>query len=106
MLYSLEQDGVEKKILEQCRREGLPLPQRIQNAPQLFFGLDLFYTAYWDLFTSRTGMGDGPIPWQVIEEYAIINQYSEDQKDDLHYYIVQLDDVFLKWRKKKNGKTK
>lgn len=99
----MEQGPAERRILEQCRRERLPLPDRISNAPELQLGLELFYGAYIDLSTCRTGMGDGPISWQVAREYAIINEFNEEQIDDLHYFISHLDEAYTSWKRKKNG---
>lgn len=106
MLYSSEQGEFEKRILEQCRRERLPLPEKIKNAPQLYLGLELYYGAYLDLSSCRTGLGDGPISWQSIEEYALVYNFEEEQKEDLHYFMAKMDDAFLKWRNNKNGKCK
>jgi len=55
----------------------------------------LYYGAFFDLTTNRVGFGDGPIPWQAIEEYARLNYYDEEQKDDLHFYIAKMDEAFL-----------
>ncbi len=103
MLYTHEQGEIEPRILEQCRRLRLPLPDKIKNAPQLFIGLELFYGAYLDLSSCRTGLGDGPISWQSIEEYANVNGFDAEQKDSLHYFTMKMDAAFLKWRSKKNG---
>ena len=51
-------------------------------------------------------MGDGPIPWSSIEEYAILNEYEADQKEQLHYFVSVMDAEFLKWKSKKDGRSK
>ena len=99
----LKQGPSEKKILEQCRRERLPLPKSIENAPELHLGLELYYGAFMDLSSCRTGLGDGPISWQSVHEYALIYKFSEDQMEDLQYYITKMDDAFRNWRKEKDG---
>ena len=106
MLYGLEQGGVEKRIIEQCMREHLPLPKKIANAPQLFFGLELYYGAFLDLSTCRSGLGDGPISWQYVHDYAIVNEFSEEQGENLHYFVMKMDAAFLNQRQKSNGKSK
>lgn len=103
MLYTLEQGPIEKRILEQCQRERLPLPDRIQNAPQLDIGLELFYGAFFDICNCRTGMGDGPISWQVVQEYAMVNEFDDEQIDDLHYHIAKMDEAYMKWVKSKGN---
>lgn len=87
-------------------RERLPLPNKIQNAPELFLGLELYYGAYLDLYTCRTGFGDGPISWQSVEEYAYYNEYTLEQKEDLHYFVNKMDEGYLKWSEKKDGRSK
>lgn len=46
-------------------------------------------------------MGDGPIPWTVIEQYANALQADEVLRGLLHYHIRGMDRVVLK---KKGGK--
>lgn len=84
-------------------RGRMPLPKAIQNAPSLFMGLELYYGAFVDLNTCRIGMGDGPISWMAVHEYAAINKFDEDQTEDLHYYITKMDEAFREWNKTKNG---
>lgn len=47
-------------------------------------------------------MGDGPIPWNAIEEYGRLNDFSEEQREDLHYYVAKMDEAFME--KKRNDK--
>ncbi len=54
--------------MEACAKRGVPLPEAIQNAPELLSGLELYYDAFHDLLTCR-GMG-GPIPWTAMREYS------------------------------------
>ena len=78
-------------------REGHALPPKIANAPELRFGLELYFGAFLDLMSSRSGAGDGPIPWTTIAEYAKAYEFDEVQTEDLFYHIAQLDAVYLKW---------
>lgn len=91
--------GQEKSIIEICFREGLPLPDEIANAPQVLWGLELYFSAYLDLGYSRSGLGDGGIPWHRVEQYARMNKFSDEQTDDLHYYVRELDDCYAQYRK-------
>jgi hypothetical protein len=101
----LEQGDIETIILKRCQREGLQLPERIKNAPDLYIGLELYYLSFFDLSSCRTGMGDGPISWIAIEQYARLNEFSEEQREDLHHHIRSMDQVYLKWSSKKNDKS-
>ena len=79
-------------------REHLPLPQRIQNSPELEMGLDLFYSAFFDLHTCRPiGMGQGSIRWTDIDEYCNRLELVGDQREDMHYHIRVMDNAFLEW---------
>ena len=105
MLYQLEQGAVEKKIIQQCMREGLPLPSKIKNAPELIFGLALFLQAFNNLTYSRTyGFVPGPISWASIEDYCVKNKLDEEQTQDMHYFIRVMDNAYLDYLDKKRSK--
>lgn len=77
----------------------------MQNAPELFWGLELYYDAFLDLQSCRSlGMAEGPISWHAIYEYAIRHQFSEGQHDDLQYYISRMDAAYAKHRESKRPK--
>jgi hypothetical protein len=78
----------------------LPLPQAIQNAPELTIGLELYYGAFFDLDPDRPQShgGLGPIPWSSIHSYAVAWALDEEQTDDLFYYVRQMDSAYLKWQ--------
>lgn len=79
-------------------RERLPLPQKIQNAPQLILGLELYYSAFIDLNSTRSlGMVPGPIPWPVIKGYAETYEFSEEQTEDLFYFVRSMDKAYLEF---------
>ena len=103
MLYALEQGPTEKFIIEQCYRQKLPLPEKIQNAPELLLGLELFYIAFMNLTSCRTqGYGtEGPIGWLQISEYCLIHGIIGEQRDDLIYHVQKMDEVYLKFKAKK-----
>ena len=80
------------------------LPEKIANAPRLQLGLDLYFDAFFDLSTCRPiGMGMGPIPWSVIRDYAETFRLSEEQTDDLSYYVRVLDVEYMKHQAPKKG---
>lgn len=86
-------------------REGHPLPPKIANAPELRFGLELYFGAFLDLMTSRSGAGDGPIPWTTIAEYAKAYEFDEVQTEDLFFHLTRMDAVYLKWLRAKQPST-
>lgn len=88
-------------------REGLPLPPKIANAPQLQMGLELYYDAFWELSTCRpTGWGLGPIPWHAMHEYAVAFGFDSEQRDWLFYLIRELDQAYLRHHAPKKGRSK
>lgn len=83
-------------------REGRPLPEKIQNAPILLDGLELFFVAWLELSSDRAyGMGEGPIPWTSIRNYA--NEYDivGELREDLYYFVRSLDVAYLTHQGKK-----
>jgi len=81
-----------------------PLPKRIQNAPQLEMGLELYWEAFWDLSTCRAvGMGAGPIPWLAIRDYGLTFGLDEDQQEDLVYLVRMMDNAYLTHQSEKGN---
>lgn len=56
-----------------------------------------------DLNSCRSGMGDGPILWTAVREYARVYEFDEEQTEDLHYYITHMDEAFREWKQAKNA---
>lgn len=82
-------------------RVGGRVPDSIQNAPTLNWGLGMFLVGFLDLTGSRnSGMSTGSIPWAVIQDYCKTTGLDEDQTDDMHYYIGALDVAWQKHHKK------
>ncbi len=76
-----------------------PLPEAIANAPDLLPGLELYYVAFMDLSSSRAlGMGEGPIGWAVIDQYARSNEFNSEQRDDLFFHLGKMDTAYLDYR--------
>lgn len=98
MLYALKQGPVEQVIIKQAYRDGTPLPKAIQNAPELFLGLEFFYNAFWELSSCRnTGLDMGEIPWTAIDRYAVSSELDEELSNDLHYFIRRMDMEYIKY---------
>lgn len=97
----MEQGPVEEKILRDCMRAQLPIPEKIKNAPQLRLGLQIFLSAFMDLSSCRpVGFGLQPIPWTAVHEYCIALGLDAIQVEDMHYFIEQLDTAWLKKNRK------
>ena len=83
-------------------RQRSRLPDRIANAPKLFFGLELYYDAFWELNTCRSaGWGVMPIPWSSIRDYSVTFDLDEAQEEDLFYLIRVMDNAFLDYHEGK-----
>lgn len=85
-------------------RERRPLPDAIQNAPELQLGLELFYIAFMDLSTCRSvgSILPGPIPWSAIQSYCEAFDIAGEQREDLFYHVEHLDKSYLAWLEKKH----
>lgn len=83
-------------MIRECFRRKRPIPERIQNAPDLLTGLELYFEAFIELNTCRTtGWSPGPIPSWCIDEYSNRLDLDEDEAEDLHYHIRMMDQAFL-----------
>lgn len=89
-------------------REGLPIPRKFAQAPEIPLGLDLYLTAFWELTTCRAQgwSGSGPIPWASIADYALLLGLNSEQTDDLIYFIRALDVAYLEYREKQAKRSK
>lgn len=88
-------------MLEQCYQGRRPRPQWLQNAPTLLPGLDFYFVAFNELTTCRSiGMGVGPIPWTVIQEFADREGLDGEERACLLYLIRSMDNAYLDWNKK------
>ena len=80
-------------------RQGRTLPNRIQNAPELFVGLSLFFVGFMDLTDEREiGLSHGPIPWRAINDYCYAHEIIGEQREDFFFHVKRLDMVYLKWK--------
>jgi hypothetical protein len=101
----LEQGPVESNIIGQSMKHNMPLPEKIQNAPILFPGLELFYTAFDDLISSRQmGMSVGPISWETVQKYCDHLGLGPEQSEAMHYHIRAMDATYLSFLMKKQKK--
>lgn len=95
----------EARILKECYAWRRPVPDKIQNAPDLLMGLEFYFQAFIDLTTCRSsGWSPGPIPWGDIEAYAIALGLDEEEADTLHYHMSKMDNAYLARIEQKNKK--
>lgn len=95
---------VERRTIEECRRFGEPLPDKIKNRPQLHLGLVLYLNAWFELDTERTA-ALAQIKRSDIFAYAHDYGLSEEQTEDLWFYVRQMDGEHLKRVQAKMPKT-
>lgn len=80
----------------------MPLPERIQNAPELWIGLQMFYRGFLDLVSERSyGMAAGPIPYMKQVEYCVMNGIDGEQREDFVWLVSHLDAKYLEWSTKR-----
>lgn len=54
-----------------------------------------------DLTSCRAiGMGEGPIPWLAVRQYAVDAELEEESREDLFYFIGKMDTAYLEHRAK------
>lgn len=93
----MERGPSEARIVEECVRDGIPIPERIANAPELTVGLEVFYVAFWDLCSDRpSGLDLGQIPWSSIKLYCDEIDADEELREDMYHIIRGMDAAFLK----------
>lgn len=84
----------------------MPLPNAIQNAPDLLPGLDLYYDGFVALTSCRNSMfaGEGPIPWLVMRDYC--NDYGivGEQKEYFFLMLGHMDNAYLEYKLKKSSR--
>jgi len=92
--WTVKQGGqVNVLVLQQMIRSRREIPDDF-SGPDLNLGLQLYWTAFWDLSSCRnTG---GMIPWTAVQTWAETYKLDEEVADDLHYLIREMDQAFIK----------
>jgi len=99
----MDQGHIEEQIIKQAMKSGLPIPSRIENAPSIWPGLELYYLGFLELNSSRQiGFQLGPIPWLSIEQYSKAKELDEEQTEAMHFHIGEMDKAYLKHQAKKS----
>lgn len=82
-------------------REGRPLPERIQNAPELELGLGFYYVAFEDLQSCRSSaFGVGYIPWTAMRAYCDEYGVEGEDREDFYHMVRALDAAYVKFMSK------
>lgn len=82
------------------------MPTRIAQKEELFLGLALYLNAWFDLDTERVRADYQKITRSSCFDYARDYGLSEEQTEDLWFYINRMDREFLAWWQKKQPKAK
>jgi hypothetical protein len=82
------------------------LPEKIAKSPQLFLGLAIYLNAWHELDGERDRNTLEPIRRSSVFAYAEDYKLDELQREDLWFYVREMDREFLKWYKNKIPKTK
>lgn len=63
----------------------------------------MYYLAFLDLTSCRTaGYGtEGPISWMTVAEYADRKRINGRQREDLFYFITNMDATYLEFKSAK-----
>jgi hypothetical protein len=95
----------EQSIARQCFRTGEPLPDRIENAPELLLGLNLYMRAFFELDSDRNHVFNYErISLLRIAEYALVFEFDELQREDLLHFIPKMDIAYINRMKEKEPK--
>ncbi len=97
----MKQGQVEKSIIETCIKRNQPLPDAIQNAPQLWQGLNDLYVAFSELSTCRDIAGGGPVPWTAMNEFAKREEMDYEEYRIFLYTMRKMDEAWLTYQKEK-----
>jgi len=96
-------------VLESAAKRKHPIPEAIQNAPDLLPGLNVFYDAFLELHSERPAAFSGirSIPASKVREAAIRLGYVEEEDQDYFYTMIRKMDLFtMKFITDKQDKEK
>ncbi len=96
--------GSNKEYLLKLEEQGENIPA-LQATPELRGYLIPYWQAFNILSPSRQiGLGVGAIPLSEIEAYIRLYEITDsEEKEELLYFIREMDGVFLKHHKKDKG---
>lgn len=86
---------------QEAANTGETLDPKIANKPHLHLGLALYYNAWFELDTERNRAEGERIKRSACFEYAYDYEFSEEQREDLWFYVQHMDRAFLNWQASK-----
>lgn len=106
MLWQLEHGEHEAVIREQMHINKMPAPKWIAEKPELIFGLEFYYLAFWELNGTRqvTQGGEGPIPWTSYNDYCQRHNVRGLEFDRFVFVMRYMDNEYLTYKYKKAEK--
>lgn len=91
---------------EESRRFKEPLPKRIQDKPELYFGLAVYLNAWFDLDVERVRAEGQRIRRSWCFQYAQDYGMDWEQREELWFFIQKMDYAFLEWWQKRHKPPK
>lgn len=86
-----------------ARKQNLPIPEKLANAPRLTPGLEFYYSAFLNLSSERqVGFSEGRIPWSKVKDYCDRLKMSLDDFERTWAIIAHMDAAYLKYRGEKS----
>lgn len=90
-----------------AEQDGMPIPDAILNAPELWIGDDLFLQGFDELDTCRAiGLAKGQIPWTAIFQYCQFNGFDPDLAHEFNLVIRMVDTEILNYEAEKSERTR
>lgn len=98
--------GSDDRIIEQARKMGMPIPDKIKNRPQLISGLEFYWRAFTDLSADRDiGMAEGHIPWTAMNQWALRYDIWGYEFERLVLILKKVDTAYMEKRHSQHKKT-
>lgn len=96
LLYQLEQGPVQQSVSKTAMRLRGKVPEKFVNGPELLWGLELYFNAFFDLDTERShSNGWTYIPYSAVAAYAVLWAFDEDQTERLFTHIKAMDSAHI-----------
>jgi hypothetical protein len=93
----MELRPVQQSITNSSLRVRGKAPEKFVGGPELRWGLQLYYDAFFDLDTERShGFGYTRIPWHCIVAYAMYYNLDDEQTEELVTHIQAMDSAYIK----------
>lgn len=94
----------EQGIFKQAELTKERLPAKIENAPTLIMGLELYMNGFYMLQSTRGAAyaSEGPIPWLAMRDYCNEYRIVGDQRQDFYDLIARMDHAYLDYKAKRS----